>query len=112
MKRFCMALDLVDDPEMISQYQRYHQKIWPEVADNIRQRGVIDMQIWQVENRLFMVMDVVDTFNSQDAERIAERDETNRQWEALMSQFQKPLPSARAGEKWIDMVKIFDLSQA
>ena len=110
MKRYCLALDLVKDAEKIKQYQQFHQKIWPEIADNIKQRGVLDMQIWQVENRLFMIMDTKDDYDPAVANEIALSEPKNVEWEALMSQFQQPLPSATAGEKWIEMEKIFELN--
>lgn len=110
MKRFCQALDLVDDPEKIKLYQQYHENIWPEVAANIKRRGIKDMQIWQVENRLFMIMEVADDFNPEEAQEITENDPVNEKWEALMSQFQKPLGVAKSDQKWVEMTKIFDLS--
>lgn len=110
MKRYCLALDLIKDAEKIKQYQKFHQKIWPEISANIRQRSVLDMQIWQVENRLFMIMDTQDDYDPAVANEIALAEPKNVEWERLMSQFQQPLSSAAAGEKWIEMTKIFDLN--
>ena len=110
MKRYCLALDLIEDAEKIKRYQEFHQKIWPEIADNIKQRGVLDMQIWQVENRLFMIMDTRDDYDPEVANKIALSEPKNVEWETLMSQFQQPLPSAMADEKWVEMTKIFDLN--
>lgn len=111
MKRYCLALDLKDDPEKIKKYQELHQKIWESVEQNIRQRGVLDMQIWQVENRLFMLMDTTDDYDEIRAEQIALSNPENLEWENLMLEFQQKLPSAKANEKWISMTKIFDLNQ-
>lgn len=110
MKRYCLALDLINDTEKIKRYQKFHQKIWPEIAANIQQRGVLDMQIWQVENRLFMIMDTRDDYDPATANTIALSEPKNVEWEVLMSQFQQPLPSAVAEEKWMEMTKIFDLN--
>lgn len=111
MKRFCLALDLIDDDEKIKQYQKFHQKIWPEIAANIRQRGVVDMQIWQVENRLFMIMDTQDDYNQEKAQQIALSEPKNIEWEALMWEFQQSLKTAQEGAKWIEMKQIFDLKK-
>lgn len=111
MKRYCHALDLINDPDKIKQYQQYHKKIWPVIAANIRQRGIIDMQIWQVENRLFMIMDVQDDFDIEAADKIANDSPYNQDWERLMSAFQQPLSSASPGQKWLSMKQIFDLSK-
>ncbi len=29
MKRFAMSLDLVDKPDSIENYKKYHQNVWP-----------------------------------------------------------------------------------
>jgi L-rhamnose mutarotase len=110
MKRYCLALDLIKDVEKIKQYQRFHQNIWPEIAINIEQRGVLDMQIWQIENRLFMIMDTRDDYDPAVANEIALSEPKNVEWETLMSQFQQSLPSSAADEKWVEMTKIFDLN--
>jgi len=109
MKRFCFALDLKSDPELIDEYKKYHERIWPEITASIRDAGILDMEIWLVENRLFMIMDTADTFSF---ERKAELDLSNpkaRAWEELMWKYQQALPTAKPGEKWVLMDKIFDL---
>jgi hypothetical protein len=35
-KRYCLTLDLKDDPALIAEYRRYHQKIWPEITNSIK----------------------------------------------------------------------------
>jgi L-rhamnose mutarotase len=108
-KRYCLTLDLEDDPALIAEYRRYHQKIWPEITASIKAAGIDDMEIYLLGTRLFMIMEVNDRF-SFDAK--TEADRTNpkvRQWEELMWKFQKPLPQARPGEKWLLMERIFKL---
>lgn len=31
MKRYCLALDLIDDPVMIEEYEEYHKNVWKEI---------------------------------------------------------------------------------
>ncbi|HWF92388.1 MAG TPA: L-rhamnose mutarotase [Terriglobales bacterium] len=109
--RYCLTLDLKDDPELIAEYTRYHQKIWPEITRSIRDSGVENMEIYLRGTRMFMMMDVGEGFSF---ERKAELDRSNpkvREWEKLMWKFQKPLPDARPGEKWLLMEKIFELER-
>jgi L-rhamnose mutarotase len=111
MKRYCLALDLVDDPSLIAEYQHWHkaENGWPEVKKSIQDSGIIDMQIYQVGNRLFMIMETEDSFSF---ERKAQMDAANpkvQEWEQLMWKFQQPLPWANEGEKWVLMNKIFQL---
>ena len=107
--RICMALDLIDDPEMIQQYDRYHQEVWPEVLDSIRQSGIEVMEIYRTGNRLFMIMEVNDSF---DLEKKAQFDTENPkvlEWERLMSTLQQPLRWAQPNQKWVPMQKIFEM---
>lgn len=109
MKRFCLTLDLIDDPELIKEYENYHQNVWPEIKKSITDSGIKDMEIYRVGNRLFMIMETDDEFSF---DKKSEMDAMNvkvEEWERLMWKFQKPLPFAAPGEKWILMEKIFKL---
>ena len=111
MKRYCLALDLVDDPLLIAEYQYWHkaENGWPEIKKSIQDSGIIDMEIYQVGNRLFMIMETDDSFSF---ERKAEMDAANpkvQEWEQFMWSFQQSLPWANNGEKWVLMNKIYEL---
>ncbi len=109
MRRYCYTLDLKDDPQLIAEYEKHHEKIWPEITQSIRDAGIEDLEIYRFGTRMFMIMDVNDTFS---AERKAAADAANpkvRDWEELMWRFQKSLPEAKAGEKWLPMKQIFSL---
>lgn len=109
MKRYCLALDLKDDENLIAEYEKYHECIWPEIEKSILDSGILRMEIYRVENRLFMIMETVDDFSF---ERKAAMDAGNQkvqEWEQLMWHYQQSLPKAREGEKWMLMTKIFDL---
>lgn len=111
-KRFCLALDLKEDDSLIAEYKKYHapENAWPEITKSIKDAGIIDMEIYLTGNRLFMIMEVDDSF---DPERKAAMDAANtkvQEWEALMWKFQQALPWAKEGEKWIQMEQIFKLA--
>jgi L-rhamnose mutarotase len=108
MKRYCLALDLKDDPALIAEYEAYHRAVWPEVLRSIHAAGIHSMEIFRAGNRLFMIMEVHDTFSF---ERKKEMDAGNaivQDWERLMWKFQQALPFAENGEKWKVMEKIFE----
>lgn len=104
-----LALDLVDSPEKIAEYQRLHQQIWPEVTTHLRQHGVVNMEIYRLGNRLFIVMEVNQHFDAVQFAEAAQRNPDIQRWEALMWQFQQPTPWTPAGEKWVAMDRIFSL---
>ncbi len=111
MKTYCFALDLQDDPALIAEYCRYHEPgtIWPEVVQRIRSGGIISEEIFLAGNRLFMILQTTDDF-SLEAKRAADNQSSRmREWEELMWKYQKPLPQAKPGEKWILMEKIFEV---
>lgn len=107
--RYCLALDLKDDPVLIAEYERYHEAVWPEVLQSLRDAGITDMEIYRVENRLVLIMDTADDFS---LDRKAEMDAANPKvqvWETLMWRYQAALPSAQPGQKWVLMKKVFEL---
>ncbi|HUC54769.1 MAG TPA: L-rhamnose mutarotase [Candidatus Cybelea sp.] len=107
--RYCLALDLEDDPKLIAEYRRYHENIWPEITKSIKDAGVLDLEIYLRGTRLFMILEVDESFSF---EKKAAADRTNpkvQEWENLMWKFQKALPQARPGEKWLLMERIFKL---
>ena len=111
MKRFCLALDLKNDSSLIAEYEAFHEKIWPEIAVSIKNAGIVNMEIYRVENRLFMIMETTDDFSFDKKNEMDKENTTVQQWEELMWKFQQPLPSAKEGEKWILMQKIFELNK-
>ena len=112
-QRLCLALDLVDDPELIAEYKHYHApgNAWPEITKSIFDAGITDMEIYLIGNRLFMIMEVDESFAPNQK---AAMDKTNpkvQEWEQLMWKFQKALPWAVKGEKWLPMERIFKLGE-
>jgi L-rhamnose mutarotase len=111
MKRYCLAVDLVDDPSLIAEYEHWHKagNTWPEIRNSIIDSGITNMEIYRTGNRLFMIMETIDDFTF---ERKTGMDAANakvQDWEQLMWKFQQPLPWAKEGEKWVLMDKIFQL---
>jgi L-rhamnose mutarotase len=111
-RRYCLALDLQDDPQLIAEYRRHHQHVGLEITQSIRDSGIEDMEIYLLGTRLFMIMEVSERF-SFDAKSEADRNNPKvQEWERLMWRFQRPLPEAKPGEKWILMERIFKLDAA
>jgi L-rhamnose mutarotase len=108
-RRFCFTLDLKNDPALIAEYKKYHERIWPEIIQSIKSSGVEDMEIYLLGTRMFMIMDVNETF-SFEKKAMADRENPKvQEWERLMWRFQQALPQAKPGEKWLLMERIFRL---
>jgi L-rhamnose mutarotase len=109
MKRYALALDLKDDQQLISEYEDWHQRVWPEIKKSIVDSGISNMEIFRTGNRLFMIMETSDDFSFEKKRAMDEGNPRVQEWERLMWKFQSPLPWAKEGEKWILMDKIFQL---
>lgn len=110
-KRHCLALDLKNDPDLIEAYKKYHApgNVWPEITKSIRDAGIVDMEIYLTENRLFMIMEVDETFDPEKKARMDAANPKVQEWEDLMMTFQQALPWAPEGRKWVTMERIFKL---
>jgi L-rhamnose mutarotase len=109
--RYCLALDLQPDAALIAEYEEWHRAIWPEIKASIVESGITNMEIYRLENRLFMIMETGADFSF---ERKAAMDVANpavQRWEELMWKYQVAIPGGRPGEKWRLMDKIFSLNQ-
>ena len=81
MKRFCFALDLIDDKKLIETYKKYHEKIWPEITASIKDVGIGDLEIYLVANRLFMIMEVNDDFSFEKKAKMDKENPKVQEWE-------------------------------
>jgi len=109
--RYWLTLDLKNDPKLIAEYKRHHEKIWPEITKSIKDSGIVDLEIYLLGARMFMVMEVNEQF-SFEAKGKADRENPKvREWEELMWKYQQALPNAKPGEKWMLMERIFKLEK-
>jgi L-rhamnose mutarotase len=109
----CFLLDLKDDPALIADYREWHKPGRPPraVIDALRAGGVKEMAIYLLGNRLCMVLEADDTFHEEAKRATEQANEESAAWEVRMSEYQKPLPWAKPGEKWLEATKIFALSE-
>ena len=108
-RRYCLTLDLKNDPKLIAEYKKYHEKVWPEITKSIKDSGIEDMEIYLLGTRMFMIMEVNEHFSFEAKGRADQFNPKVQEWENLMWTFQQSLPQAKPGEKWLLMEKIFDL---
>ena len=109
IRRFCLTLDLVNDHQLIAEYEEMHRQVWPEILQSIKSSGIANMEIYRFEQRLMMIMEVVDSFSFEQKKQLDLVNEKVQEWEQLMWKYQQALPAAQPGEKWVLMDKIFEL---
>ena len=111
MKKYCLALDLKDDVDKINEYKDYHQDIWPEISKSLKDSGILNAEIYNTGNRLFMIIEVDRTFSFEKKLKMDLEKPKVQEWEELMWNYQQALPQSEKGSKWVLMDKIFDLNK-
>ena len=110
-KRYCKTLLLRDDVQLIEEYRKVHAHgaTWPEISQGMREVGIIDMEIYLLGTRLFMIMDTVPDFDHDRAMDQLAGKPRQSEWEAYVSKFQQTSAEATADEKWQLMECIYKL---
>ena len=107
--RYCLALDLRRDPQLIAEYEKWHRDVWPEIKQSIFESGITNMEIWRLEDRLFMIMETTEGFSFAEKAAMDAANPAVLEWEELMWKYQIAIPGGRPGEKWRLMTKIFEI---
>lgn len=109
MKKYCLALDLKNDPAAIAAYDRYHLYVWNEIEQHLFDVGIINMEIYRIENRLFMIIETNESFSFKNKTIMDKENAKVQEWETLMSNYQQVLPGTQPGEKWRLMDCVYKL---
>lgn len=111
VKRYCQTMDLKDNPELIAEYVKRHSEAeaWPEIRDGIREVGILEMEIYILGTRLFMIVETPLDFDWATAMARLATLPRQAEWEAYMSIFQQADATATSAEKWQLMDRMFYL---
>lgn len=111
-KRYCKALTLRNDAELIAAYKKVHapDAVWPEITQGMREVGILDMEIYLLGTQLFMIMDTVPDFDHDKAMSELAKKPRQSEWEAYVSKFQNTSAEASADEKWQVMERIYKMN--
>jgi L-rhamnose mutarotase len=107
--RYCLTLDLKDDPALIAEYERHHRQVWPEVLQSLRDAGIERADLYRLGTRLVFVLDVSPAFSLGAKAAADAANPVVQRWEQLMWAYQQALPGSAPGEKWRIMTRIFHL---
>lgn len=110
-KRYCKILDLYDDPILIEEYKHVHSPgvTWPEIAQGMKEVGILDMEIYIIGTRLFMIMDTVPAFEHDKAMAELAKKPRQKEWEIFVAKFQKTPIGSTADEKWKMIERIYKM---
>lgn len=113
-KRYCQTLDLRNDPELIATYRKLHSQegIWPEIMEGIRKAGILEMEIYLLGTRLFMIVEMPEELQWDEVMQRMGSYPRQAEWEALTARYQQAVSNAGSAEKWKLMERIFHLYDA
>ncbi len=109
--RTVMTLELKNDPELLREYIEIHRpgNIWGQVLKNMDDIGILDMEIYLFDYRVFLIMDTRPDFDlEREGERWANMPQ-EREWQRFVAKFQKTDPDGKTVEKWRPMQKIVQI---
>ena len=111
MKRYCQMLDLKDDPELIEAYRKLHSEecSWKEIRDGIRSVGILEMEIYILDNHLFMIVETPLDFDWDEAFAKLAGLPRQAEWEAEVGKYQVCAEGATSDQKWRMMARMFFL---
>ena len=111
VKRYCQTMDLKDNPQLIAEYRRRHsrEESWKEILDGIREVGILEMEIYILGTRLFMIVETPLDFDWDSAMARLATLPRQQEWEDYMAIFQQCAEGATSDEKWQMMDRMFYL---
>lgn len=111
-KRYCQFLKL--NPDTLGQYKFWHdsKNIWHEIPEGIRKAGILNMEIYVVNDLAFMIIETPSGFVWDEAFGRLATYERQAEWEEFIAKFQEAGEGKRSEEKWQLMERIFSLNES
>ena len=111
VKRYCQTLSLRDNPELIAAYKKAHSKeeAWPEIRAGIREVGILEMEIYIIGSKLFMIVETPLDFDWNTAMEKLAKLPRQAEWEDYVAKFQQCAEGATSDEKWQMVERMFYL---
>ena len=111
VKRYCQTMDLRDNAELIRKYKEAHDRdhLWDEIKQGIRSVGILEMEIYILGTRLFMIVETPLDFDWDSAMARLATLPRQEEWETYVAQFQQCNENATSDEKWRMMERMFYL---
>lgn len=105
MQRFGRVLHLRDGME--ETYEKLHANVWPDVLKAISSSGISNYSIFRYQKWLFSYFELSDDLSMDDASQIFKHNDACQKWEAIMHDFQEPLPESQENLWWVPMREVW-----
>lgn len=108
-REYVFGVQLVNDPAKIQEYLNYHKKIWPEVEAGFKKAGYTNIRLYHFGNYISMIINVPESADLDEMGKISEASHPRvKEWNKLMSGYQKGFPGTIEGTTWVPMDKIYE----
>jgi L-rhamnose mutarotase len=104
MPRYAFQLRIKAD--CIEEYDREHQRVWPELLAKLKAVGISDYSIFRRGQDLTLVLRVNDFDRAWDE---LDRDPVNQRWQEFMGRLFEPVPGKLPGERFAMLKEVFYL---
>ena len=104
MPRYAFKLRI--KAEAIEEYDREHQRVWPELLQRLKAIGISDYSIFRRGQDLVLSLRVDDFDRAWDE---LDRDPVNQRWQEFMGRLFEPAPDKSPGERFAMMREVFYL---
>jgi L-rhamnose mutarotase len=104
MPRYAFKLQI--KPNAIEEYEREHQRVWPELLAKLKEVGISEYSIFRRGQELVLYLRAEDFDRAWDE---LDRDPVNQKWQAFMNRLFEPVPDKRSGERFAMMKEVFYL---
>jgi len=82
--------------------------VWPEILESLAGAGILSMEIYRLQNRLFMVMEVSDRFSFEPRRPPMPQMIGSRRGRRSCGATSRPSQAGRPAAKWRLMERVFD----
>ena len=100
------AFKLRNTADAIEEYEREHQRVWPELLNKLKEVGISEYSIFRRDQDLVLSLRVDDFDKAWDE---LDRDPVNQRWLVFMSRLFEPVPEIQEGERFAMMKEVFYL---
>jgi L-rhamnose mutarotase len=104
MARYAFKLRI--KPDAIEEYEREHERVWPELLAKLKDAGISDYSIFRREQDLFLCLRAENFDKAWDE---LDQDPVNQRWQQFMGRLFEPVPDQQPGERFAMMKEVFYL---
>lgn len=106
MKRVGFLLKV--KPDMIAEYKRHHEAVWPEMLEALRRTGWHNYSLFmRNDGLLFGYFEAEESFAASLAGMAKE--EVNARWQSFMAPYFEQLTGAHADQSMVELEEVFHL---